>query len=183
MYEYAGPIASIQTRARKKNSFLEIISIYTCLTSYSRGRKCQNSSRALHLVDSFEKFFRGSGVGATPGAGLGLSIARSLVVDALAFPLLATVLVGARVGYVVSHPQEFVGDPLAAIRPPFAGLASHGAIAFGLASVFGLDYQLARWPTWNYQWPGTGTGAARWPRVVYPSLLAFAGRHFLGPRL
>ena len=27
----------------------------------------------------FEKFFRGSGVGATPGAGLGLSIARSLV--------------------------------------------------------------------------------------------------------
>jgi signal transduction histidine kinase len=28
----------------------------------------------------FEKFFRGSGVGATPGAGLGLSIARSLVV-------------------------------------------------------------------------------------------------------
>src|SRR6266508_356711 len=28
----------------------------------------------------FEKFFRGSGVGSTPGAGLGLSIARSLVV-------------------------------------------------------------------------------------------------------
>jgi len=28
----------------------------------------------------FEKFFRGSGVGATPGAGLGLSIARSLIV-------------------------------------------------------------------------------------------------------
>jgi signal transduction histidine kinase len=28
----------------------------------------------------FEKFFRGRGVGATPGAGLGLSIARSLVV-------------------------------------------------------------------------------------------------------
>jgi signal transduction histidine kinase len=28
----------------------------------------------------FEKFFRGGGVGATPGAGLGLSIARSLVV-------------------------------------------------------------------------------------------------------
>jgi phosphatidylglycerol---prolipoprotein diacylglyceryl transferase len=60
-------------------------------------------------------------------------IARSLVVDSLAFPLLATVLIGARVGYVISHPQDFVGDPLAIVRPPYAGLASHGAIAFGLA--------------------------------------------------
>jgi phosphatidylglycerol:prolipoprotein diacylglycerol transferase len=60
-------------------------------------------------------------------------IARSLIVDSLAFPFLATVLVGARVGYVVSHPYDFAGDPLAIIRPPYAGLASHGAIAFGLA--------------------------------------------------
>lgn len=60
-------------------------------------------------------------------------ISRALIVDSLAFPFLAAVLAGARVGYVVSHPQEFVGDPLAIIRPPYAGLASHGAIAFGLA--------------------------------------------------
>jgi phosphatidylglycerol:prolipoprotein diacylglycerol transferase len=60
-------------------------------------------------------------------------IARTLVVDSLAFPFLCTVLIGARLGYVVSHPQEFAGDPLGIIRPPYAGLASHGAIALGLA--------------------------------------------------
>jgi len=60
-------------------------------------------------------------------------IARSLIVDSLALPFLATLLVGARIGYVVSHPQDFLSDPLAIIRPPYAGLASHGAIAFGLA--------------------------------------------------
>jgi phosphatidylglycerol---prolipoprotein diacylglyceryl transferase len=60
-------------------------------------------------------------------------IARRLIVDSLSFPLLATILIGARVGYVVSHPQDFAGDPLAIVRPPYAGLASHGAIACGLA--------------------------------------------------
>lgn len=57
---------------------------------------------------------------------------RALLVDSFAFPFLVTVLVGARLGYAVSHPQEFVGDPLAVIRPPYAGLSSHGAIAAGL---------------------------------------------------
>jgi phosphatidylglycerol---prolipoprotein diacylglyceryl transferase len=60
-------------------------------------------------------------------------IGRRLIVDSLSFPMLITILIGARVGYVVSHPQDFAGDPLAIIRPPYAGLASHGAIAFGLA--------------------------------------------------
>lgn len=60
-------------------------------------------------------------------------IGRRLIVDSLSFPLLITILIGARVGYVVSHPQDFAGDPLGIIRPPYAGLASHGAIAFGLA--------------------------------------------------
>jgi len=64
--------------------------------------------------------------------GAQFGIPRPLIVDSLAFPFLATVLVGARLGYVVSHPQEFLGDPLAIIRPPYAGLASHGAIAAGL---------------------------------------------------
>ena len=65
--------------------------------------------------------------------GQQFGIARPLIVDSFSFPFLATVLVGARVGYVASHPHEFLGDPLAIIRPPYAGLASHGAIAFGLA--------------------------------------------------
>jgi phosphatidylglycerol:prolipoprotein diacylglycerol transferase len=59
-------------------------------------------------------------------------IARPLLMDSLAFPFLATLLVGGRAGYVLFHPQEFAGDPLAVIRPPYAGLSSHGAIAFGL---------------------------------------------------
>jgi phosphatidylglycerol:prolipoprotein diacylglycerol transferase len=60
-------------------------------------------------------------------------IERRLIVDSLALPFLVSLLVGARAGYVVSHPQDFVGDPLAIISPPYAGLASHGAIAVGLA--------------------------------------------------
>ncbi len=59
-------------------------------------------------------------------------IARALIVDKLAVPFLVVALVGARLGYVVSHPQEFVAHPLEAILPPYAGLASHGAIAAGL---------------------------------------------------
>jgi phosphatidylglycerol---prolipoprotein diacylglyceryl transferase len=59
-------------------------------------------------------------------------IPRTLVVDSLAVPLLTLLLVGARLGYVLSHLQEFAGAPLAAILPPYAGLASHGSIAAGL---------------------------------------------------
>jgi len=59
-------------------------------------------------------------------------INRSLIVDALAVPFLSVLLVGARLGYVLSHPQEFVDNPLGAILPPYAGLASHGSIAAGL---------------------------------------------------
>jgi phosphatidylglycerol---prolipoprotein diacylglyceryl transferase len=59
-------------------------------------------------------------------------IARALIVDKLAVPFLVVTLIGARLGYVVSHPQEFVGHPLGAILPPYAGLASHGALAAGL---------------------------------------------------
>ncbi len=59
-------------------------------------------------------------------------IARSLIVDTLAVPFLFVLLVGARAGYVLSHLQEFAGAPLAAILPPYAGLASHGSIAAGL---------------------------------------------------
>ncbi len=60
-------------------------------------------------------------------------IDRSLIVDTLAVPYLAALLAGARLGYVLSHLYEFVGNPLAAILPPYAGLSSHGSIAAGLA--------------------------------------------------
>lgn len=55
------------------------------------------------------------------------------VVDAIAVPFLAILVIGARAGYVVSHLSEFSGRPLAAVLPPYAGLASHGSIAAGLA--------------------------------------------------
>ena len=54
------------------------------------------------------------------------------VVDAIAVPLLAVLVIGARAGYVISHLSEFAGRPLAAVLPPYAGLASHGSIAAGL---------------------------------------------------
>src|SRR2546427_13095564 len=74
-------------------------------------------------------------------------IERKLIVDSLALPFLVSLLVGARAGYVVSHPQDFVGDPLAIIRPPYAGLASHGAIAVGLAflAVCCPRHRVPRW--------------------------------------
>ncbi len=59
-------------------------------------------------------------------------IPRTLITEHLAVPFLASLLVGARLGYVFSHPGEFLSDPLAVIRPPYAGLASHGSIAAGL---------------------------------------------------
>jgi phosphatidylglycerol---prolipoprotein diacylglyceryl transferase len=59
--------------------------------------------------------------------GLGRS-----VVDAIAVPFLAVLVLGARAGYVVSHLSEFAGRPLAVVLPPYAGLASHGSIAAGL---------------------------------------------------
>lgn len=58
-------------------------------------------------------------------------IDRALI-DALAVPFLATLVIGARAGYVVSHLGEFAGRPLTAVLPPYAGLASHGSIAAGL---------------------------------------------------
>lgn len=64
-----------------------------------------------------------------------LGIPRALITDRLALPLLVVLLIGARAGYVLTHPQEFLGDPWAAILPPYAGLASHGSIAAGLLFV------------------------------------------------
>ena len=64
--------------------------------------------------------------------GQRFGIPRTLITESLALPFLAVLLIGARIGYVVSHPQEFAPNPLAIVVPPYAGLASHGSIAAGL---------------------------------------------------
>lgn len=53
------------------------------------------------------------------------------VIDRMTFWFVITVFVGARLGYVVSHPGEF-RDPLEVLRVWRGGLSSHGAIATGL---------------------------------------------------
>jgi phosphatidylglycerol:prolipoprotein diacylglycerol transferase len=53
------------------------------------------------------------------------------VLDQTAFGFTVAALVGARLGYVVSHPSEF-GSLLEIVRIDRGGLTSHGAIAAGL---------------------------------------------------
>jgi phosphatidylglycerol:prolipoprotein diacylglycerol transferase len=47
--------------------------------------------------------------------------------DRLTLPFVLTAVIGARVGYVISHPAEF-GNPLEMLRIDHGGLTSHGAI-------------------------------------------------------
>src|SRR6267378_1877468 len=67
--KYAPTGTPITVRAERQNGLYRI-----AVSDHGPGIP---QHERLHM---FEKFFRGSGVGATPGAGLGLSIARSLVV-------------------------------------------------------------------------------------------------------
>jgi phosphatidylglycerol:prolipoprotein diacylglycerol transferase len=56
------------------------------------------------------------------------------LIDRIAWWLIIALFVGARLGYVVSHPAEF-RDPLEILRVWHGGLSSHGAIAAGLLFV------------------------------------------------
>ena len=56
-------------------------------------------------------------------------------VDRLAIPMILLAFVGARLGYVVSHPAEFA-NPLEILRVDHGGLTSHGAIAGGLLALW-----------------------------------------------
>jgi two-component system sensor histidine kinase BaeS len=67
--KYAPTGTPITVRAERRNGLFRI-----AVSDHGAGIPPEERG---HM---FEKFFRGSGVGATPGAGLGLSIARSLVV-------------------------------------------------------------------------------------------------------
>lgn len=51
--------------------------------------------------------------------------------DRLAIPFIVAAVVGARLGYVISHPSEFT-NLLEIVRIDHGGLSSHGAIAAGL---------------------------------------------------
>jgi signal transduction histidine kinase len=67
--KYAPTGTPISVRAERQNGVFRI-----SVSDHGPGIPAEERG---HM---FEKFFRGRGVGATPGAGLGLSIARSLVV-------------------------------------------------------------------------------------------------------
>lgn len=56
-------------------------------------------------------------------------------VDWLAIPVILLAFAGARLGYVLSHPAEFV-EPLEILRVDHGGLTSHGAIAGGLLALW-----------------------------------------------
>ena len=56
-------------------------------------------------------------------------------VDRLAIPMILLAFVGARLGYVVSHPAEFANS-LEILRVDHGGLTSHGAIAGGLLALW-----------------------------------------------
>jgi phosphatidylglycerol:prolipoprotein diacylglycerol transferase len=51
--------------------------------------------------------------------------------DRMAIPFILAALIGARLGYVVTHLSEF-SNPLEIVRVDHGGLSSHGAIAAGL---------------------------------------------------
>jgi len=60
------------------------------------------------------------------------------VVDRHAIPFIVWLFVGARLGYVLSHPGPFLANPLEIVRIDHGGLASHGAIVTGLAYAWWL---------------------------------------------
>lgn len=52
--------------------------------------------------------------------------------DRVALSFVVTLFVGARLGYVLSHPAPYLDNPLEILRVDRGGLSSHGAIAAGL---------------------------------------------------
>ena len=60
------------------------------------------------------------------------------VVDRLSVLFIVLAFIGARLGYVLSHPAEF-GNPLELIRIDHGGLTSHGAIVGGLLAIWILS--------------------------------------------
>jgi phosphatidylglycerol:prolipoprotein diacylglycerol transferase len=77
------------------------------------------------------------------GPGFGIPTA---VLDRIAVPFAIVALIGARLGYVLSHPRQF-RDLTEIIRVDHGGLASHGAIVAGLLYLAWVAhrYRLSVW--------------------------------------
>lgn len=71
------------------------------------------------------------GVWLTYRYGDRLGVPREMI-DRLSTGLIVMIFVGARLGYVVTHPGEFAGNPLEIIRVDHGGLSSHGIYVAGL---------------------------------------------------
>src|SRR2546428_11819935 len=56
-------------------------------------------------------------------------------IDRLILPFVLVAFVGARLGYVLSHPAEFI-SPVEVLRIYHGGLTSHGAIAGGVLALW-----------------------------------------------
>lgn len=56
-------------------------------------------------------------------------------IDRLALPFVLLAFIGARLGYVISHPAEFT-SPVEILRVYHGGLTSHGAIAGGFVTLW-----------------------------------------------
>ncbi len=75
-----------------------------------------------------------------------LGIATALI-DRTAVVFIVLAFVGARAGYVLSHPAEFT-NPVEIIRIDHGGLTSHGAIAGGLLALW-IASRRERVPFWT----------------------------------
>ncbi len=62
----------------------------------------------------------------------------SAAVERLTVPFVVLAIIGARIGYVVSHPAEFT-HPVEILRIDHGGLSSHGAIVMGLITLWVLS--------------------------------------------
>src|SRR3989442_14900722 len=84
-------------------------------------------------------------------------------IDRLILPFVLFAFVGARLGYVLSHPAEFI-SPVEILRIYHGGLTSHGAIAGGFATPW---------------WASRRRGVPFWSLAHAPVLAGAPGNNFL----
>ncbi len=72
---------------------------------------------------------------------------RPALIDRLAVLTIVLAFIGARAGYIISHPAEFT-NPVEMLRLDHGGLTSHGAIAGGLVALW-IASRRERVPFWD----------------------------------
>jgi phosphatidylglycerol:prolipoprotein diacylglycerol transferase len=87
-----------------------------------------------------------AGIWLTQRAAVRFGLPADLV-DRITIPLAILLFVGARLGYVLSHPAAYLANPIEILRVDRGGLSSHGAIAAGLL---------------YFWWLGRRTGISAW---------------------